>query len=662
MSRSDLPSSPALPSSPGAIEDASALLQRATDQHRQGALEMAESLYRELLAREPDHFDALNRLGILQMQRGELEDACRLLAAATARNPQSDAALSNYASVLLELKRFEEALHNYDLALALKPDEPYLLYNRARALREMGRYPDALACLDRLLAIAPGDQQAAQDRVVTLRLFVEAMFSEVTARFKRGDATGGYRLSRDVLAIEPNHFGARWISVMGGIPNVYSSLEEMSAARDAFAAGLDLLNAQLDGGVTWQDELLVTPFFLAYREENNTELISRYGQLWVRANRPLAMPRPARRRAGRLRLAIVSAYVWTHSVWLAFLRGLVQHLDIKNIELAIFHVGRKHDPMTGFAKLHAAHFQQGQRSTRAWAECILAWQPDVILYPEIGIDETTARLAGLRLASVQVAMWGHPHTTGFPTIDFFISAEGLEPADAATHYTERLIQLPGLGCCYGRSRLVPRPVDLHALGIRSGSPLLLSPGMPQKYLPQYDWVLTEIARRLGRCQIVFFTDDEIRPLTDVLLTRLQKAFTANDMTLSDYCLVLPWQTRASFFGLMQQADVMLDTIGFSGFNTVLQAVECGLPVVTLEGPFLRGRFGSGIMRAIGLDELVAANMQNYVDLAVSIVTDNARRAALVRQIEERRDSLFEDIGAVRAFEQWLLEVPLSGHG
>jgi predicted O-linked N-acetylglucosamine transferase (SPINDLY family) len=282
----------------------------------------------------------------------------------------------------------------------------------------------------------------------------------------------------------------------------------------------------------------------------------------------------------------------------------------------------------------------------------------VILYPEIGIDETTARLAGLRLADVQLAMWGHPLTTGFPSIDFFISAAGLEPADAETHYTEKLVRLPRLGCCYGRSRVVPHPVDRNALGVKSDRPLLLSAGMPQKYLPQYDWVLSEIARRLGRCQIVFFTDDEIRPLTDVLLARLQKAFTASGMVLSDYCLVLPWQLRASFFGLMQQADIMLDTIGFSGFNTVMQALECGLPVVTLEGPFLRGRFGSGIMRSIGFDALVATNVQEYVELAVSIVTDRARRTALVRQIEERRAGLFEDIGAVRAFEQWLLELPL----
>src|SRR5262245_9352899 len=226
MTHSDLPSSAKRP-----IEDASTLLDRATDRHRQGALEEAEALYRELLCLEPEHFDALNRLGVLKLQRRELEEACRFLAAAIARKPASDAALSNYATVLLELKRFDQALQTYDLALALKPDEPYLLYNRARVLREMRRYQEALACLDRLLAIAPNDQQGAEDRVAVIRLLLaEAAFAEVIARYKKGDASGGYSLCNRVLSIDPKHFNARWGSVIGTIPSIYTSLEETASA------------------------------------------------------------------------------------------------------------------------------------------------------------------------------------------------------------------------------------------------------------------------------------------------------------------------------------------------------------------------------------------------------------------------------------------------
>jgi hypothetical protein len=50
---------------------------------------------------------------------------------------------------------------------------------------------------------------------------------------------------------------------------------------------------------------------------------------------------------------------------------------------------------------------------------------------------------------------------------------------------------------------------------------------------------------------------------------------------------------------MKQARLYLDTIGFSGFNTAMLAVECGLPVVTREGRFMRGRLASGHSKAYG---------------------------------------------------------------
>ena len=62
------------------------------------------------------------------------------------------------------------------------------------------------------------------------------------------------------------------------------------------------------------------------------------------------------------------------------------------------------------------------------------------------MDATTAKLAALRLAPVQAASWGHPETSGLPTIDYYLSAQALEPADAQENYTEKLVALPNLGC------------------------------------------------------------------------------------------------------------------------------------------------------------------------------------------------------------------------
>src|SRR5262249_60344859 len=120
-----------------------------------------------------------------------------------------------------------------------------------------------------------------------------------------------------------------------------------------------------------------------------------------------------------------------------------------------------------------------------WARRLVGRQPDVVVYPEIGMDLNTIYLASQRLAPLQAAMWGHPHTTGLPTIDWFISGAAFEPADAQEHYTERLVCLPRLGCCFAPSGVEAAAVGLEALGIGPEAPPPLSPRSPSKYPPPH---------------------------------------------------------------------------------------------------------------------------------------------------------------------------------
>ena len=70
------------------------------------------------------------------------------------------------------------------------------------------------------------------------------------------------------------------------------------------------------------------------------------------------------------------------------------------------------------------------------------------MYPEIGMNAPTMQMAALRLAPVQCTAWGHPVTTGLPTIDYFLSSELMEAENAQDHYSEKLIRLPNIGVSY----------------------------------------------------------------------------------------------------------------------------------------------------------------------------------------------------------------------
>jgi predicted O-linked N-acetylglucosamine transferase (SPINDLY family) len=327
-------------------------------------------------------------------------------------------------------------------------------------------------------------------------------------------------------------------------------------------------------------------------------------------------------------------------------------LDRNRFAVYGFYLGNRQDKETALARSSAQHFEEGGRDLRQWCRAIAEQQPDVLIYPEIGMDPMTLQLASLRLAPVQAVTWGHPETTGLPTIDYYLSAEDFEPVGAQEHYSERLVALPHLGCFYEPLESKPTAPNLSKLGIEADQPLLLCPGMPFKYAPQFDWVLADIAHRAGRCQFVFFVP-ETESLAEMLRARLESAFAERGLDFRRFGIFIPWLNGPAFDGLMKRADLFLDTIGFSGFNTAMQAVECGLPIVTRDGRFMRGRLASGILKRMGLQELVAGSEQEYVQLVLRVIRDDEYRASLRKRIASGRSVLYADERPIRGLEDFL---------
>jgi len=105
---------------------------------------------------------------------------------------------------------------------------------------------------------------------------------------------------------------------------------------------------------------------------------------------------------------------------------------------------------------------------------------------------------------------------------------------------------------------------------------------------------------------------------------------------------------------MQKADLYLDTIGFSGFNTAMQALECHLPVVTMEGARLRGRLASGTLNKMGLPELICKTEVAYIDLVVKLIQNPELLISYKAAIAKSKMNLFNDLEPIRALENFLI--------
>lgn len=618
----------------------------AAEHHKAGRVDAAQAGYEAALELDPHNPEALFNLAGLHASHGRQGAAISAYRRLIDDNPRHAPALCNLAVALTQLGQTPEALEYYRRAINADPHLADAHYNLGLALRDAGQYDEALACLRRVIELRP-EMAEAHFRLGNVLRLVDRK-AEARAAFEQA------------LRLDPEHVKARWSLAMAQLPAVYAKGEDPLARRSAFAAEL----AELEH---WFDErrmnLGVTgvgtdqPFELAYQEEDNRVLLARYGALCTRLlerwQRDAGIPAPVRRRRRPLRVGFVSAQMRYHSVWNAPLKGWFRNLDPARFALYAFHIGTDEDQETEFAKSRAAHYERGPKELRQWVDAIAAQAPDVLIYPEIGMDPTTIRLASLRLAPLQAASWGHPETSGLPTIDCYLSSEVLEPAMAQAHYTERLVALPNLGCYLERLPFGATAVDPARSGIDARVPLLICPGVPFKYAPQHDWVLPEIARRIGSCRLVFFSH-WTRTLTERLAGRLRAAFSARGVDYDRYVTFVPWQTPAGFLGWLRTARVYLDTIGFSGFNTALHALECSLPIVTREGRFLRGRLASGILKRLALDELVAPTEEAYIELAVRLAQDADYHRSIATRMQQARSVLYEDAATVRALEDFLL--------
>jgi predicted O-linked N-acetylglucosamine transferase (SPINDLY family) len=552
------------------------------------------------------------------------------------------------AVMLSMLSRFEESLECCQQALALQPDHAPAIASRAFALRKLHRYEEALAACEGALDLEPD--------------FVEALCTRAEVLIAMGQQLAARDCMQRILELDPDRADTRVWALMNHIPLVPLSPEEVDVGRLMFAEALTGFEQWLELHPQVEPESVVgfaTPFALAYQETTNVDLLTRHGRLccdsmsrWQQRN---AVPEwnVAACGSDKVRVGIVSAHVRDHSVYRALVKGWLGRLDRQRLEVGVVHLGDHQDGETLWAKRHADFFIDGVRSLHEWTQTINSLSLDVLVYPEIGMHRLTLQLASLRLARHQLAAWGHPETTGLPTVDYYLSARCFEPPQAQSYYSEKLVPLANLGCYYEPFGLSPVPFEPGRWGIDGKRPLLVCAGMPFKYAPQHDHLFPEIARRIGDCQFVFFTAPVPR-LTDNLRERLRGAFRSHGLEPSDYLVFLPWQHPAEFFGLMRQASVLLDTLGFSGFNTIMQAIECDLPVVAFEGRFMRGRLGSGIMQRAGLPDLVARTVDEYIELAVRLATQDAFSRDVRRRMEQGKSRLFRDDTAIVDLAEFLV--------
>ncbi|NNM73365.1 tetratricopeptide repeat protein [Enterovirga aerilata] len=130
-------------------------LRAAVNAHRAGDLDVAEAVYRRVLAVLPEMPDALHFYGVLHHQRGRPLEAIRLIRRAIEIDPEDPGKHVNLGNVFLEIDRPDLAMQAYRMTIVMNPGHVGARNNLGVALRAMRRVEEAEEVYREAVALDP---------------------------------------------------------------------------------------------------------------------------------------------------------------------------------------------------------------------------------------------------------------------------------------------------------------------------------------------------------------------------------------------------------------------------------------------------------------------------------------------------------------------------
>jgi predicted O-linked N-acetylglucosamine transferase (SPINDLY family) len=670
--------------------------QAAVRRHQAGDSQGAAEVYQQILQQRPDHAGAWQLLGLVHRELGELAAALKHLRRAIELSDAQPAAWNNLGVVLKDLGRRDEAQAAFERALRLLPDYPDAWANLGLVHLESGRLDDAEHALRQAMRLAPRH--------------ADALRQLAACRLRRGDLQEALRFARDAIAVAPARAASHLLlgKVLAGLrrfeeaADAYrkavemrpthveahlnlglacAELDDVEPAREAFGTAATLrpdrpmwrlrelslcptvmpsaesireyreeLERRLDEALTdpprmdWRQAMsdgFVPSFSLVHHGQCNRTLMEKFARLFAPA---FPRERPTLARRPRLRIGMLATAGHEGGLLRSY-GGVLERLDRREFEV----VGLVPPPALAHCR------QTVQAADVRWvgladeleraAKTVVEAQCDVLLHWQVDMDTLGYFLAFLPLAPVQCLGFGSHGTSGIANLDYCISSQLFERGDdAAEDYSEQLVQFTRPHCWQPRPAAVA-PASREVFGLPAQGALYFCPHRLAKFHPDFDPVLRRILEEDPDGHLVVL-QGRLRP-TAALHARWDRTI---GKTLARRVLFVPHQGPEDYSRLLSLATAVLDVPTYSSCLTGYDALACGVPLVTLPGRYMVQRYVAGLYAQMGMQDLMAADEEAYVRLAVELGRNGDFREAMSRQIVERCDVLFEDDAVVREYE------------
>ncbi|MGD0140039.1 MAG: tetratricopeptide repeat protein [Tepidisphaeraceae bacterium] len=580
-------------------------LESGMSHHRAGRLAEADRIYRQILAQQPNHADALHLLGTLAVQVGELDAGMELIRRAIRLKPDYAEPHSNLGIALKAKGQTDEAIASYREAIRLKPDFAAAYNNLGIALADVGQLDEAIAAYRKAIRLKPNVAEVHSN-----------LGNALKDKGQLDEAIASYR---QAIQLEPGYAEAQ--NNLGALADAGQLDEAIASQRQAISLKPDF--AEAHGNLIFS--LHHDP---ACDARMIFEELRRWNQRHAEPLRKFIRPHTNNRDPDRrLRIGYVSPDFRVHVVGQNLLPLLREH-DHGQMEIFCYANVMRPDALTDQLRGYADVWRNivGLSNSQA-ADLIRQDQIDILVDLALHTGSNRLLVFARKPAPVQVTWLGYCSSTGMDAMDYRLSDPYLDPPDTdLSLYSERTFRLPETYWCYSVPGPTPEPSPPPAAitgYVTFGCLNSFAKASP----PALD-LWAEILQAMPRSRLIVHS--RAGKHLDVVRERFAGKGISPDRL--EFPSRRPWHEYVQTYG---RIDIALDPFPWGGGITTCDALWMGVPVISLVGPTAVGRGGASILANVGAPELIARTPQQYVQIATDLAGDLTRLAELRRTLRAR---------------------------
>ena len=640
-----------------------------------GRLDEAVSILRKALELNPDHARALNNLGMVLKEQNRPAEAIDYYRKSLEIHPEAD----TYNNLALALKedgsldeavsvcrkaleiypenfrtyfilgallkghgKPEEAVSCYQNALSIDPDHAETYSNLGDALSGQGKTNEAIICFQKALRLKPDDFKTYNNLGNTLR--------------KQGKLSMAVEAYKKALEIEPGYATA--------CNNIAGTVLKQGKVAEAIKGYQEAVAIQPDYAIAHSNLLLT----YNYQNHKDPEWLFSQHRNWAKTyalsegDNPIFNPGigPADR---KIRIGYCSPDFRTHSV-AYFLEAIIKTHDRSGFEIFCYSdVICPNEVTRAFARSVDCFTNIAGIDNITVADQIRRDKIDILVDLAGHTAGYRISLFSIKPAPIQVTYLGYPNTTGLTSMDYRLTDARADPPGLTDHlYTEKLVRLPHTFLCYTPPEKSP---EIEITANRDSSQIIFgSFNNRAKITPEVVRAWAKILTQVSDARIVLksgaFADSETRKI-------LIDLFMENGVERSRIELVSHIPSMFDHLQLYNRIDIGLDTFPYNGTTTTCEALWMGVPVITLAGKTHRSRVGASLLSNVGLEDLIAETVEEYVEKGVSLANNVKKRKSIHRDLRSRmaRSFLMDSARFTRSLERtyrWMFNEWIGSSG